>query len=341
MNIEKILKNLNIHFDLLEWQKIEETKRKEDSFNDLINDSFIPDLSKRGEQLIKKEIQNFLSLSLEDLEKINEDKAKRREFYKLFNTVLYNNFHDIASILKSYGKKHNLNINEEEKAEFNLLLDNIKFTANVKSLDRIIEKVKRKNKNSIGELSDVVRGRIDCQDINQALEILKILKEKLPSQNKEIEEIDNMIENPRTDYKGRIHLKIKDKETGITFELQIGSKNISNFIERPVSINYGEKVSQHNNTLLVENDIFYSNYHDLIYKATKKLKQNPKYKYLSNSFNKIEQMYSHIMDDIFQSEKNGTYYSNEQKIQGKVKELDDLLVSTFSQVAKEDLISTL
>lgn len=69
-----------------------------------------------------------------------------------------------------------------------------------------------------------------------------------------------MIENPRDDYMGRIHLVIKDKETGAIFELQIGSKNITDFIEKTININYGlkEQVNK-NGTITYLEDKFNSN----------------------------------------------------------------------------------
>ncbi|MFN4219448.1 MAG: hypothetical protein ACK4GJ_00815 [bacterium] len=251
--------------------------------------------------------------------------------------------YDISEIIykKMQGKRIELN-----GGEGNFCLSdkqNLEFVANAKSLPRIIEKMQRKGKNTLSEVGDVVRGRINCKDVHQAKQILEILQRELPKKNKEIIEIDDMISNPRAEYKGRIHLAIKDNETGVIFELQMGSKNITNFIERPVTINYGKRIDFINNgaNIIETEDILNSTYHDLIYKALKKLKNTPKYKYLDQNFELINQKYIQIMDEIYTSEINNAYEKNKVDIARSIDEFDKIIISAFSKVNKEDMIKIL
>ncbi|MFN3478722.1 MAG: hypothetical protein ACK4ZM_05105, partial [bacterium] len=117
----------------------------------------------------------------------------------------------------------------------------------------------------------------------------------------------------------------------------------TDFIERPVNINYGKKIDFINNgaNIIETEDIFNSNYHDLVYKALKKLKNNPKYKHLNQSFELINQKYIQIMDKIYASEIDNTYEKNKNEITKSIDELDKLLISTFSKVNKEDIIKIL
>lgn len=308
-------------------------------------DFHLRDLDHSQELYAQKSFSIYRNYNLEDLEKIKNDPSKRKEFYKTLNLAVYNNFHDISEILyKAFNKNASINIKEEERLNLNFKNDEgIEFSANVKSLPRIIEKMKRKNKNTLFEVTDIVRGRMDCKNINQAKEILEILKKELPKKNKEILEIDDMITNPRKDYKGRIHLLIKDKETGSIFELQIGSKNITQFIERLVTINYGYRELFINNGLNIiqQEDSFTSTYHDLIYKALRKLKNQPPYQQYLPDLEKINQKYLEIQDKIFLSEQQGTFDKEKENIEKELKNLDQLIQRIFSKIAKEDLIKAL
>jgi hypothetical protein len=213
--------------------------------------------------------------------------------------------------------------------------------------------MQRKNKNNLSELTDIVRGRIDCKDVNQALIIYKKIIQNLESKNKEINiykapdgteklDIENMIENPRPDYMGRIHMVIKDKETGAIFELQIGSKNITDFIEKPVNINYGTKEQiNKNGTITYIEDTFNSNIHDLCYKVINKIIDNPnynnKYKNLIPKLQTLKEEYINIQKEIFESEKNGTFESKKQQIQNRINKYVYNLQNTFVNIDKNDI----
>ncbi|MGB9638764.1 MAG: hypothetical protein ACPL1F_05665, partial [bacterium] len=175
----------------------------------------------------------------------------------------------------------------------------------------------------------------------------------LESKNKEINiykasdgteklDIENMIENPRPDYMGRIHMVIKDKETGAIFELQIGSKNITDFIEKPVNINYGTKEQiNKNGTITYIEDTFNSNIHDLCYKVINKIIDNPnynnKYKNLIPKLQTLKEEYINIQKEIFESEKNGTFESKKQQIQNRINKYVYNLQNTFVNIDKNDI----
>jgi len=315
--------------------------------NNLSSDAFyIKDIDKETEDRVRKNVENYKNLTLTELKKILKNKDSKVEFYRTFNAAVYNNFHDISKIIFESNSTSSPNFaiqNLDGKINTKFQIDDIEFVANVKSINRIIEKMERKGKETLEEVNDVVRGRINCKDVNQAQKILEILKEKLGSQNKEIIEVDDMINNPRPDYMGRIHLTIKDKETGVNFELQIGSKNITDFIERPININYGtrESFSNDGRSLLIEEDVFKSNYHDLIYKAAKKLEKDSKYEKIKPEFQKIYEKYVDIQRKIFESEKEGTFQKNKNDIDKSIRELDNLLINTFSKIPKEDVIKAI
>lgn len=307
---------------------------------------YIKDIDKNTEDVVRKNVENYKNLTFTELKKILKNKDSKVEFYRTFNAAVYNNFHDISMIIFKSNSTSNPSFviqNSDGKINTKFELDDIEFVANVKSINRIIEKMQRKGKETLGEVTDIVRGRINCKDVNQAQKISEILKEKLGSQNKEIIEVDDMINNPRPDYMGRIHLTIKDKETGLNFELQIGSKNITDFIERPVNINYGTKESFSNDgrSLLIEEDIFKSNYHDLIYKAAMKLEKDPKYEKIKPEFQKIYEKYVDVQKKIFESEKEGTFQKNKNDINKSIEELNTFLINTFSKIPKEDVIKAI
>ncbi len=135
-----------------------------------------------------------------------------------------------------------------------------------------------------------------------------------------------MINNPRPDYMGRIHLLIKDRETGSTFELQVGSKNITDFIEKAVSIEYDTKENlNRNGTITLESDKLNSNIHDLCYKVTNKiLDQNlpyfEKYKNMIPDLKNIKEEYVNIQKEIYEAEKNNQI---DNKITGINKRIDN------------------
>jgi len=357
----------NIYFEYLDNVKIE--SKQENNIVDLFSSgsfeltdlSQLPDLSKNWEKTVRGEFESYLDMSIERLKKINNDEGEKTGFYRVLNTVSYNNFHDISTILvENYSANSNpkVNLDLQEKANLSLNLDDIKFTANVKSLNRIIEKMERKRLEKqkeaekegkklsdledikLSDLGDIVRGRIDCKDIHQAKEILKIIEENLSKQNKKIANIDNMIDDPRDNYKGRIHLEIIDNETGAKFELQIGSKNISDFIDKEVSINYG-LVEEDGMYLVDKNnpDVFKSNFHDLIYKASPKLKE--KYSDLKEKLDQVEKMYVNIMDKIYQAEKDRVFEQKKQEIEKDISLLQNLVSETFSKINKNDIINVL
>ena len=226
-------------------------KKAIDNNENLANDLLVALKNKKDlftnpndEIITKNEI--FKKYTIQDLESIRNNEIAKKEFYNLYNSILYNNFYDIYDILRDKNNDFKYSINDDKISNLSYRNDSISFYANIKSLDRIIEKMKRKNKTNLSEITDIVRGRIDCRDINQALEIYNKIKNSLNLKNKELIEEDNMIINPRTDYMGRIHLLIKDKETGGIFELQIGSKNITDFIEKSVVIDFGTKENLNN-----------------------------------------------------------------------------------------------
>lgn len=310
-------------------------------------DQFIQDISPEIEQKIREQYKNYKDLSIQELKDISKNSSKKKDFYETFNTIVYNNFHDIGKIIfDEYGIKQ-IKINSDNNTpKINVYASfpgGIDFVANVKSLERCIEKMQRKNKTSLEDISDIVRGRINCNNIHDATKILDLLKQKLTSVNKEIMEIDDMITNPRKDYMGRIHLKIKDKETGAIFELQIGSRNITNFIERNITIDYGTKNVFNNNgrSISIEEDTFKSNYHDLVYKVANKIKNNPNYNHLKKNIDEIVQKYVDIQKEIFEAEKNNIFEHQKEIIEKKLFQLDKLISNTFSQIPKEQIIKFL
>lgn len=310
-------------------------------------DQFIQDISPEIEQKIREQYKNYKDLSIQELKDISKNSSRKKDFYETFNTIVYNNFHDIGKIIfDEYGIKQIKINSDNDIPKINAYASfpgGIDFVANVKSLERCIEKMQRKNKTSLEDIGDIVRGRINCNNIHEATKILDLLKQKLPSVNKEILEIDDMITNPRKDYMGRIHLKIKDKETGAIFELQIGSRNITNFIERNITIDYGTKNVFNNNgrSISIEEDTFKSNYHDLVYKVANKIKNNPNYNHLKKNMDEIVQKYVDIQKEIFEAEKNNTFEHQKEIIEKKLFQLDKLISSTFSQIPKEQIIKFL
>ncbi len=307
----------------------------------------LQDIDESTEIYVKNKVNIYKDHTIQDLENILNDESKLRDFYYVYNTSLYNNFHDISKIIyHDYLKedKINLNLNQDgNKLNLSLITnEGIEFVANSKSLPRIVEKMKRKNKTHLNEITDVIRGRINTSNIYQAKEILRVLESELVKQNKEIIEVEDMITNPRETYKGRVHLLIKDNETGAVFELQLGPKSITEFIERPVTINYGQKeIVTDKGTILVEDETLNSNYHDLIYKCIPKLKTNPKFEKFKNDFEKIERKYLEIQDKIYKTELEGTYEKNKPQIEQEMAQLDKMLISVFSKIDKNYIIKSL
>jgi ppGpp synthetase/RelA/SpoT-type nucleotidyltranferase len=70
---------------------------------------------------------------------------------------LYNNFYDIYDILKEGDNDFKYSINDDKISNLSYRNDSISFYANIKSLDRIMEKMKRKNKTNLSEITDIVR----------------------------------------------------------------------------------------------------------------------------------------------------------------------------------------
>jgi len=143
-----------------------------------------------------------------------------------------------------------------------------------------------------------------------------------------------MIINPRPDYMGRIHLLIKDKETGGIFELQIGSKNITNFIEKSVVIDYGTKENLNNSgTITYIQDTFKSNLHDLCYKALDKI--------LDPKLQELKKEYVEIQKEIFESEKNSSFEQRRNEINKKINNYALKVQDTFRYIDKNDIESIL
>jgi len=291
--------------------------------------------------IAKNEI--FKKYTIQDLESIKSNEISKKEFYNLFNSILYNNFYDIYDILKDRSSDFEYSINDGKISNLGYQKDSISFYANIKSLDRIIEKMKRKNKTNLSEITDIVRGRIDCKDIYQALEIYNKLKNSLNLKNKELIEEDNMIINPRTDYMGRIHLLIKDRETGGIFELQIGSKNITDFIEKGILIDYGIKEKINNNgTITYVQDTFKSNIHDLCYKSLNKILDPnshyyEKYKSIIPKLQQLKQEYVEIQKEIFQSEKDFSFEQRKNELNERINNYVLKVQDTFKYIDKNDI----
>lgn len=256
---------------------------------------------------------------------------------------MYNNFYDIYDILKDRSSDFEYSINDGKISNLGYQKDSISFYANIKSLDRIIEKMKRKNKTNLSEITDIVRGRIDCKDIYQALEIYNKLKNSLNLKNKELIEEDNMIINPRSDYMGRIHLLIKDRETGGIFELQIGSKNITDFIEKGILIDYGIKEKINNNgTITYVQDTFKSNIHDLCYKSLNKILDPnshyyEKYKSIIPKLQQLKQEYVEIQKEIFQSEKDFSFEQRKNELNERINNYVLKVQDTFKYIDKNNI----
>jgi len=327
-------------------------KKALDNNKDLANDLLLALKNKKDlftnpndEIITKNEI--FKKYTIQDLEAIKNNEIAKKEFYNLYNSILYNNFYDIYDILKEGNNDFKYSINDHKISNLSYRNDSISFYANIKSLDRIIEKMKRKNKTNLSEITDIVRGRIDCRDINQALEIYNKIKNSLNLKNKELIEEDNMIINPRLDYMGRIHLLIKDKETGGIFELQIGSKNITDFIEKSVVIDYEAKENLNNNgTITYIQDTFKSNIHDLCYKALNKILEpnSPYYKKYNSIIPKLQELkkeYVEIQKEIFENEKNSSFEQRKNEINKKINNYVLKVQDTFRYIDKKDIESIL
>jgi hypothetical protein len=327
-------------------------KKALDSNKNLANDLLVALKNKKDlftnpndEIITKNEI--FKKYTIQDLESIKNNEIAKKEFYNLYNSILYNNFYDIYDILKEGDNDFKYSINDDKISNLSYQNDSISFYANIKALDRIIEKMKRKNKSNLSEITDIVRGRVDCRDINQALEIYNKIKNSLNLKNKELIEEDNMIINPRPDYMGRIHLLIKDKETGGIFELQIGSKNITNFIEKSVVIDYGTKENLNNSgTITYIQDTFKSNFHDLCYKALDKILDPnslyyKKYNSIIPKLQELKKEYVEIQKEIFESEKNSSFEQRRNEINKKINNYVLKVQDTFRYIDKNDIESIL
>jgi len=153
VNNNKINNIPNIYFEYLDNVKTESKQENNvvDLFSfgsfELTDLSQLPDLSKNYENIVRYKFEDIRNMSIEDLKEINKQYDKKVEFYRVVNTVSYNNFHDISSVLvKNYSANSSpkVNLDLQEKANLSLNLDDIKFTADVKSLNRIIEKMERK-----------------------------------------------------------------------------------------------------------------------------------------------------------------------------------------------------
>lgn len=318
----------------LEFQLQDSIVKKQDIFNQ-VNSNLI------------QQIEKFYNYDINQLKEIRNNPELQKKFYNAYNATLYNNFYDIYDIIKSDNNEFKYNLEENKLKNITYEDSDVIFYANIKSLNGIIEKIERKRKNKLGKITDIVRGRIDCKDINKAQEIYNKLKEKLNSKNKEILEVDDMINNPRPDYMGRIHLLIKDRETGSTFELQVGSKNITDFIEKAVSIEYDTKENlNRNGTITLESDKLNSNIHDLCYKVTNKiLDQNlpyfEKYKNMIPDLKNIKEEYVNIQKEIYEAEKNNQI---DNKITGINKRIDNYvnkLQNIFRKIEKNDILKIL
>ncbi|MEN3015678.1 MAG: hypothetical protein ABDH21_06470 [bacterium] len=312
----------------------------------LIDDGLIiRDLTPQEEEIIKAEIDRYKNYTLVDLKEIEKSPEERKKLYVFLNAALYNNFYDISQILMNNNRSRfslTLEIDDDNKLSTRLsIADDIKFTANVKSFKRAIEKMKRKNISSFGQLTDIVRGRIECKSFEQVLKIVDLLKQQLPQQNKEIIEIDNMILNPRDNYMGAVHLLIRDKETGVIFELQLSTQNMLNFFNRKVKVDYGKREVVSDKNIFIDDDQFWSDYHDLVYKALNKLKNDPKYSHLWPEFREIEKEYLEIQREIFEAEKQGIFEQRKDQIEQRLKNLDNLINRTFSKIEKQEIIKSI
>lgn len=318
----------------LESQLQDSIVKKRDIFNQ-VNNNLI------------QQMEKFHNYDINQLKEIRNNPELQKKFYNAYNAALYNNFYDIYDIIKSDNNEFKYNLEENNLKNITYRDSDVIFYANIKSLNGIIEKIERKRKNKLGEITDIVRGRIDCKDINKAQEIYNKLKENLNSKNKEILEVDDMINNPRPDYMGRIHLLIKDRETGATFELQVGSKNVTDFIEKPVYIEYDTKQTiNKNGTITLEIDKLNSNIHDLCYKvANKILDQNlhyfEKYKNLIPDIKNIKQEYVNIQKEIFEAEKNNQIDTKIPEINKKIDNYVNKLQNIFKKIEKNDILTIL
>jgi len=126
-------------------------KKALDSNKDLANDLLVALKNKKDlftnpndEIITKNEI--FKKYTIQDLQSIRNNEIAKKEFYNLYNSILYNNFYDIYDILKEGDNDFKYSINDDKISNLSYQNDSICFYANIKALDRIIEKMKRKNK---------------------------------------------------------------------------------------------------------------------------------------------------------------------------------------------------
>jgi len=91
----------------------------------------------------------------------------------------------------------------------------------------VMEKNKRNAYGSVGEMTDMTRGRFDLDSANDVESAGKLLKKKLDA-TVGPENVD--FKGPRKDYK-RYHILARDPETGIWHEFQVGTKATTDFVE--------------------------------------------------------------------------------------------------------------
>jgi hypothetical protein len=96
-------------------------------------------------------------------------------------------------------------------------------------VDGILEKCKRKNYSRLGEMDDIIRGRIDVDDGDQARRVAA-----------EMEELGTVrtVEDPRVNDAGvvrypRSHVIVYDPESGLIHEWQIGTRATTTLYETP------------------------------------------------------------------------------------------------------------
>ena len=111
--------------------------------------------------------------------------------------------------------------NQKIKQDLKQSHSNIKITGRIKSAGSMVGKLGRKPDlySDVNDLSDVSGIRAIAQDLNGVTEIVDDLREKYDV----LEEKDN-IDESRGGYRS-YHVIVKDKESGVTSEIQIRTKN--------------------------------------------------------------------------------------------------------------------
>gem|GEM_PF-4603707 len=295
----------------------------------------------------KDKIENdFFSLKQSDISKIIGNELEDFFYSKLRPFLLKN----VKIILEVLEKEYSLNKTSEKQ----IILDSdsyiLFFSFDRKKLERALKKMKEQKIKYIGKLNDILRSRIDIElkkdqgnIFNQCFKVANFIIKELIGKNIDIKKldyiklengpfkikIDNMITKPRRNsqgkilYGGRIHLVIYNKKDKINFEIQIGSVNLTNFVDKMLEIND-----------------YKTSIHDLVYKGI--LKQEMVEKIIAKLspvkkqeiINKIENagnLYYEIMEKIYNSDYYNAYEKNKKEIKDKITKLEELL----KYIAKE------